>query len=83
MKIENYREQPAGGSVVAVFDVYWEAAKMTLRNLKLMNAKGNKRWIAVPCFKEGEKWVQYWEFAPDKMTEFKNEILSILNAMVK
>lgn len=78
MRIENYREQPSGKSLQAVFDVYLEGICLTLRSLKVCLNKNGKHFIGYPSFTvdmgEEKKWVHYFEFSKEKRKEFEQKL---------
>lgn len=88
MRIENYREQPVKGSVVAMFDVYLDKIGLSLRNLKLVNSKKGHRFIAYPSFAiehpgEEKKWTPYFAFSEERKKEFEAKLLQELTVFAK
>lgn len=72
--IENYREQPLTGSVIAIFDVYLPKIQCTYRNLKLIRGKSGY-FVTFPAFAheqpDGKKtYTPYVEYSKERQAEF-------------
>lgn len=87
MRVENYKEQPSGSKIVAVFDVYIPAVQLTLRNLKIINKKDGGKFIAFPSFSKdgfnGKTWVPYISFSKEKGDEFLHLLWQELKTFVR
>ena len=88
IRIENYREQPAGTNVVAYFDVYFPKSTEIKRNIKLIKSKQGTHFLSYPSFSiendNGEKvWNKFYEFSPEKQKELDNLILDEISSLVK
>lgn len=85
MQIENYREQPPGGSVKAIFDLYLPVMKCTFRNLKLVQSKKGTCFVSFPAFSkelpDGKKeFVPYIEFEKERGSDFNRKVLELLKS---
>ena len=74
IKIENFRDQPRTGSVLALFDVYIPERSLTYRNLKLIKGKKGT-FVTFPAFAtegpDGKKeYTPYVEYSKEKQAEF-------------
>lgn len=89
MNIENYREQPPGGALIALFDVYLPEWKLTFRNLKLLQSKQGGKYLGFPSFKEDEmpgykiKYTPFFEFSKERGEEFKKKVLEELKEFMR
>ena len=79
IEIENYREQPPVGNLIAIFDVYLSDEQVRYRNLRMVKGKkGN--FISFPSFvitgDDGEKktFTPYIEFSKEKQDRFFKEV---------
>jgi hypothetical protein len=89
MEIENYREQPAGGSVVAIFDIAWPAQfGLTFRNWKLIRSKKGNLFITGPSYSEvqhngDKKWLPFIDFNKEKKESFEKKVLEALGPFLE
>lgn len=88
MEIKNYREQPPGSNIVAIFDLYSPKTTETRRQIKLMKSKAGSHFLSFPSFsiedEQGKKnWHAYSEFAAEKQKEFCEAIFEALLPFVR
>ena len=89
IRIENYREQPPTGSIVAIFDIYIPETTEIKRNLKLVRSKNGSHFISFPSFSvedehTGEKrWYSFYEYGEFRQKQFTKKILEELSSFVK
>ncbi len=87
--IENYREMPPGGFCIALFDVYLAEIGLIFRNVKLCIGKRGTHFIGYPSFateheETGEKkWIQFFQFSPEKKVDFENKIFEEIAPFVR
>lgn len=82
MEIENLREEVVGSNLATLFDIYLPAAKMRLRNFRIIPGKKGK-FVSSPSFKttdrEGNpKYIPYFEFSEEKNKEFMKKVYETL-----
>jgi len=88
IEIENYREQPPVGNLIAIFDIYLPKEKVRYRNLKLIRGKRGD-FVALPSFvastdEDGRKnFSPYIEFEKEKQKMFFDEILAEITIFTK
>lgn len=86
--IENFREQPPGTSVFAIFDVYMPAAQCRYRQLRLIRSKQGKTFITFPAFgiagDDGKKvYTPYIEYSKERQGEFFRLVEEALKPYIK
>ena len=87
MEIQNYREQPIGGKIVALFDIYMPNVDITLRNWKLIRGKSDKPFPVSPSFCEDvdgqKKWTSLVEVGARRRDEFYASLKAALEPFIK
>lgn len=88
MKIENYREQPSEGNVLAIFDIYFETWQMTFRNWKLIRSKKGTTFVSGPSFSTTElngekKFHPLIEFTTEKKRDFETKVMEALQPFLE
>lgn len=83
VEIENYRQQPIGGTVQAIFDIWLPNIKLRFRNWKLIQTKKGHKFVAAPAFAvdgiEGKKdFIPYVEFEKERAADFNKTVLEKL-----
>jgi len=77
MKIENVKQLPPGGNVIATFDAYFEELQLTIHKIKLIRTKKGALIISTPSYSVEQefekKWHPYFEFSEQKQKEFYAE----------
>jgi len=81
MEIKNFRRSNGPGASLATFDLSFINMGMTIRNLVLMETKGQK-WISFPSKKyesEGKtKYYNYVVFEKEKFKDFTVKVFELL-----
>ena len=74
MKIENVKQLPPAGSVIATFDAYFEEIQLTIHRVKLIRTKKGAFIISLPSYSTEEefekKWNPYFKFSEQRQKEF-------------
>ena len=90
IKIENYREQPPGTYLVALFDIYLPNTQLTIRQLKLCVSKRGVHFLGFPSFSsdemdhEGKKiWTPYFSFSKEYEKKFEQSVFDAIGPFVK
>lgn len=88
MYIENFKEQPPSGKVMAIFDIRWPPQfGMVFRNWKAIRGK-NGYFIAGPSFKETDSegvdhYHQLIEFSKEKRMDFEKKVKELLKEYLR
>ena len=87
MDIENYREQPPGLPLVAIFDVYLPEAKLTFRNLKVLRTKSGGLYLGIPSFKQDgfpkPTYIPYFQFSKERHDDFTKKVMEAVKPFVR
>jgi len=82
MKIEDFESTDGSTSAVATFTIFWEAAHVRFRKVKLVRSKAGKLFISFPSSKIGGVFVSLVEFTEEHRYPLQNKILTLLQPML-
>ena len=85
MEIKNFQHFSNSNSVLATFDIYLPALKMTIHNVKIVKSKSGKQFYSIPSYpyttESGEKKYQpVVSFSKEKQTDFYHALKKELQA---
>lgn len=88
MEVINFREQPKGGSIAAIFDVVLPKMGITFANFKLIRTKTGNLFPVGPSYSEddgsGKKnYFPYIRFTKEKGNEFNEILMKELEPLIK
>ena len=83
MKIEDFENTDGSTSTLATFTIFWDAAHVRFRKVKLIRSKAGKLFISFPSTKIGDAFVSLVEFTEDQRFPFQNKVLTLLEHFLK
>lgn len=88
MEVINYREQPRGSSIVAIFDVVLPKMGVTFANFKLIRSKKGAFFPVGPSYSEDaglgkRNYHPYIRFTEERGVEFNKTLMGLLEPMIK